>query len=402
MNIQRILKLSIFLMIFSVSLAAQGKHHHPGASQLSDEIKTALQLTPEQTTQLDQLQLATREKMTELHENKDLSREQMKLNREAIQAEAKVGLSEVLTSDQLKQLRELKQNERQQRKEACANVDKKGLREEIKAYKEQNILPVMKAQRAKLESNLSADEKNSLAEIRTQIREDKRAKKSERQAVRSEEGREQEAKPRGERGGKRHARPGRGHGDRLMGWLKHNEDAYNTVMAIADRHQIEIDELLAEVAPQKEQWRADQKAIKDRYAVEGCTRPEKGEGHRGGANDEERMTKKAESESLRFLLMPLEDKQERRDYAMAPSLSVYPNPATNSTLVTLELEQAARLTLVLTNEKGYSVKTIPAEQYEVGKNSIEIDLNDVPNGTYTLVVKGRGVKPSTAKVVVMK
>ena len=404
MNVQRFLMAILFMAFLSSSLLAQGHFCHPHSLTLTDELKTSLNISSEQSEQLDKIQIDMQNQMGALHQNPDITHGELQQQRRLLIEQNRSAVKGVLTINQGQQLRQYMQEKKHSHREAWASVDKKAMHKEMAQYHHNNIKPVIQQQREKLESNLTQTEKNNIANIKTQVQEVKVSKKNQHEARR---GKAHDRPHPQHKEGQRHPsqKPGPPrfchHDNGLMNWLHQNQDAYATLQAIIDNHQVQIDQMLEEVASQRTEWKTAREAIFDNYAPNGESfrhQPQNG-------NEELHAIHKARREAaviMRFLLHPMPKEEKPLIAENDLKLSVYPNPVTNRTTVMFELKEAAQLSLLLTNEKGYTVKTFPVEQYKAGQNKIDVDLSDVPNGTYTLILKGLLRTPSSVKLIVVR
>jgi hypothetical protein len=78
----------------------------------------------------------------------------------------------------------------------------------------------------------------------------------------------------------------------------------------------------------------------------------------------------------------------------------YPNPATGITRVELEIPEVVnQLNLTVTGMNGKVVKRLSFSNLNAGKESIEINVNDLPNGQYFYTVEADGFKASKKMMV---
>lgn len=269
MNLKHFLTASLFMAFLGSSLLAQGRFCHPHALEFTDEIKTMLNISPEQAEQLDEIQKNTRNQMVDLHQNPDFTHQELQKQRKLIIGQKRSSLKEILTIKQGQQLHQYKKEQARNHREAWAKVDRKAMHKEINQYSQDNIKPIMQVQRQKLGSNLTAVEISSLANIKNQIqavRKEANAKKTskntERRPVKSDPQHRKEQSPSRKQG---HPSPCH-NGNTLMNWLHLNQDAYATLQAIIDNHQVQIDELFKETTSKREQWKIARKTIFEKYA----------------------------------------------------------------------------------------------------------------------------------------
>jgi hypothetical protein len=394
----------ILLLLVAVTsvghLLAQHGHRMP-AMELTEEVKTELGLTSEQATSLDQLNQETKAAMTALHERTDLDQEGKRAAAREIHQATKDRVAEILTAEQLTNLKELRAAEKAERRKLMEAVDHKALRAELREYKKTEIAPVMRAQRLKLEETLSQEDQASLAEIRATLRKAKAAAKAEHREHKAQQNEEGKA-----RGG-HHAMRGdhRPHHGQKPPRLEESHPAeFAALAAMVDKYDADITRLLEEVKPQQEEWRAAQKAIKERYIPADLQREHPPRQHQP---DGERAERAELAHKIHFLLK-VASQEEEEDRVDAPIVerivaNTYPNPTTNTTILTFELPEATTLRIDLRDENGNLVRNITREQFNAGQNKVTVDLGDVQNGTYYLTLNSRTLKtPQSVKLIVLK
>lgn len=80
-------------------------------------------------------------------------------------------------------------------------------------------------------------------------------------------------------------------------------------------------------------------------------------------------------------------------------LSIFPNPATTSTQIRLTTQEAAALLVTLYSLKGDVVLQRSTGLLSIGYNEVNLDLSDVPNGTYLLTLSSQERVNSSVLVV---
>ncbi len=258
LNLTAILAL---LLLFSSAVSAQRGQRQAspkaGPFQAIEELSEELKLTPEQEQAIAELKAAYRAEFKG-------QRQQAKADRGARRAEIKAlhealldDLGAVLTPEQTQVLEAHREAKREEMREA-----RKRLREDMKAYHEKEVEPVLLQQRIKLEDKISDADKAKIAELRAEIRQQKKAYRGQR--------------PRHLEGGAKADHPNR-----------------EAVQALVEKYDAEITALFAEIETEREQWKADQKAILKEH------RPDGGKSRKRRQGPEARPAR----EKARFLLM---------------------------------------------------------------------------------------------------
>ena len=398
-----ILLLIVSLLATTTVLAQRHRPHphHPQMMELTEELKAELALTPEQITAIENLQAETKAAADALRQQEGLERDARREAMREIHHNAKASLTEILSTEQMAQLRNKREEHRQQQRELMKSVDRKAMRAELKEYRELNVKPVMEAQRAKLEESLSEADKESLAEYRLVLAEAKEEARAERQQAREQRKSERANQKEGQEH-RPHRRHKRQH-DRQGLHEKHPE-VFSDLEAMVERYDTEITTLLEEIADKHEQWKADQRAITERYMPEELMAQyeERRAKHEPNA---ERQTRREMKHKIHFLLqdpMPKAEVETTTEVA-AIGAAAYPNPATNVTTLSFELPKDAVIRIDLRDEQGSLVKNITRANYVEGENQVEIDLGDLTNGTYYLTLNSRAFKaPQSVKILVVK
>jgi hypothetical protein len=315
-NVLSMIKESIFIILlccFTGTWAmAQNGHHRGGhpkgpKPEMTEEMKTALNLTDEQRTQLDALQAENEEAIQALKHDQENVRSAMRELHETNKAK----LESILTEDQLTALPSLRQAEYSRQHPTLNEADRQALREEMKRYHTENIEPVMLAQRQKLENVLSAADRDQLATIRTQLAAAKEERKAAREAT---EGNDTDTEQR--LGNRRPPANGKraGHHPRGSRIAKQFPEQHEALVGMASKYEEQISSLLAELEPQRAQWKAGQEAIRAKYlpaeAGEGKRRPQ-ASGEEGTEKAGKReMGAKSDSYRIHFLLLDGNVKQD--------------------------------------------------------------------------------------------
>ncbi|MEM6342486.1 MAG: T9SS type A sorting domain-containing protein [Bacteroidota bacterium] len=242
------------------------------------------------------------------------------------------------------------------------------MRQAMKAYAEENVLPVMQAQREKLDASLSLQEKQTVAEIRAELQALKEKGKNMRQALRQSE-----------------AKPTEAQREEMYAHRKEMRLLMNQAWEIADNHEADIRSLLAEIKPQAETWKQQMRAIAEQYRPEDAPeRPDRLEGtegrHGGKAQRAGRTGMMMELRNpVHFLLW---DGTAKALQAREEKLEVFPNPTRNVNEVRLRLEAAGKVQIKLLDKDGNYLKTVVDEQLSAGSHTQRIDLQGLEPGLY--------------------
>jgi len=206
------------LFLTAGAVWAQPQSHHRGGNgspfKAIEELKEELQLTPEQEKAIEELKQETRAAQKE-------ARKVERTRKQSMRQSLKSELDAILTAEQTALL---------EAHHEAKKAEAKAMRDEMRNYHKQNVAPVLLEQRKKLEAKISDADKATLARIR-----------SERKA----------------------SRPQKDGGQKADSRLHKDE-----LSALVQKYDEEINTLMEEIEPKREQWEKDIKAIAEANAPE--------------------------------------------------------------------------------------------------------------------------------------
>lgn len=279
---QKIMMLAglLLALLTTVSTQAQDRGRgHRNSGGLSDEMMKELGLSDEQKKEIALIKNAYKSKTKAIRQANKGDREKQRTAMKVLRRDRRLDIEKVLTEEQLSLLNEKKANKREARREKWADVDKEALRTELKTYREKNMEPTLRAQRAKLEPQISEADRATLRELRLTMAERKAAVQAEmkkRKATGEKRSREDRAARRTQR---------------------QNDPNRKALKALVDKYEESIEKLIVEIESQRSQWRADQRAIVEKYIPDG----EAGKGQKRGKKDREEIGQRIGKAA--FLLM---------------------------------------------------------------------------------------------------
>ncbi len=240
------------------------------------------------------------------------------------------------------------------------------LRHDIKAYVEANVLPVLRQQRQKLETQLAPADQAQIVAYRAQLQ----ALKTQSQALRQSL-RPADAAP-GTRPTLTDAQRQQVHALRLQG-----KQIMLSVAQLALKYDANIQKLAADIQPQKARWATDLKAIvaKDATPTQQArlARWQGFAARRGGLG---KLFKPAA-----FLL--LDPSGPAENATPLGGTSLYPNPAAATTQLQYDVKKAGNVSVELLDGTGSTLRTlIPETRQEKGTYTQSLNLSDLPKGTY--------------------
>ena len=239
-------------------------------------------------------------------------------------------------------------------------------RREVAAYYQANVLPVVRQQRQKLEAQLSAPDRAQLATYRSQLKDVKTRGKALRQSLH----------PAGTPAG---TRPELTDAQRqqMQQLRTETRDIMQRVAQLAKQYEANIAQLAREVEPQKEKWAADMKAIVSKNATSEQQENTSHHGHRMHGDGQLRPYFRP----VAFLLM--EPGEAATTASSLGGTSFYPNPAGATSQLAFDVKKAGTVSVDLLDKNGSKLRTlVPAFQAEPGARTQQLDLHDLPAGTY--------------------
>jgi len=370
----------------------RGERGHGGMKHLIE----TLNLSDTQKAQAKELRETYRTKMEALDE-KDSDRYTKREQMHQLREEQEAAFKKILTAEQVAAL-DAKKAEKKAKREAYRNkmksVDKSAMKDEMKAYKDENIKPVLLEQRKKLEPQISATDQAEIAELRVAMK----AAKAEIKAVKG--------KYKGTRGeGKRGGDEGR----KAVHSIKDKyAEKYEAAKALADKYDTQITTLLGEVKDEKGQWEGDMKGIKDKYFGdikeelgrdrhkgkngEKAERKEKrdheGKGQKGSRHEGKRGHHRGKNDKVAFLLMDVNkaEKKAERKSRRAQGIKVFPNPSATNNTLQYTVNQSGNVKIELHDRSGNIIRTITNAYKTAGDYTETVDLNGLKNIVYFYVI----------------
>ncbi|SHJ74367.1 Por secretion system C-terminal sorting domain-containing protein [Hymenobacter daecheongensis DSM 21074] len=244
-------------------------------------------------------------------------------------------------------------------------------RQQLQAYYQLNVLPVLRQQRQKLEAQLSTDDQSQLATYRAQLHAVRQRGHALRQSLRSASpGTPRPALTEAQR--QQHQQL-RAESRRIM----------LNVAQLAQKHEAAIAQLLQEIRPQQDKWTADIQAIAAKSTPAGqpenAARPARMH-HHGGLGGYMRPA--------RFLL--LNPAAGSAAEPVSAGSTVFPNPAAATSQLSYVVKKAGPVTVEVLDGRGTVLRTLVAgETREKGPHTVSANVSELPAGTYFYKVTTR-------------
>jgi|GEM_PF-6004500 len=269
-------------------------------------------------------------------------------------------------------------------------------KEEIKAYFNANIKPVLTAYRTNLDNELSATEKQQIVEVRDALKALKDSKKEMGKALREKRKNDEEITPEEEA--------------EIRSTMREMRKLTQSIWDIADAHSAFFDDMFEATSTQRKEWRED---IHDIVKTHRETMREEfrkgdgnlGEGHLGKGQDFRKgrrgrghegfgrhgrhrgnpmMALAGPHAEVMFLLWdpsnPFFDEEERA--AFEQNAVTYPNPTANGSSLQYKVNQSGPVKIVMLNAKGEVEATLLEKPLEAGEYTLENDVSGLQSGVY--------------------
>lgn len=248
-------------------------------------------------------------------------------------------------------------------------------RQEIRSYVLENVIPVLKSQRLKLDSEISNSDKATIEELRNRLQASKpqlqQARKDFREALM------QGKKPTEEL--------------TQMNALReaHRADI-EEVRSLADKYRSQIEGLKAEIEGDRQQWREDIRAIAKEH-FEGSDVPiGRFHRHRFRHRPHPRFFSRHLMSPVGFLLL-----DPNKDYSVGGldiegtergleerRFNVFPNPTVQTNTIEFEVQKAGNVRIDLLSRNGAFIRTILDGYKLEGTHQVKVDISNLSDKMY--------------------
>jgi len=328
---------------------------------ITQMLSEKLSLTDEQQAAIKNINSSFSEKMKAQGLDRDF--EKMK----ALHEEHHAAIEKVLTTEQKEKFAALKSERHGEMgphgKHARGNSEnRQAMFDEMRTYREENIRPVMQEQRAALDPKIPAADQKAIASLREKIN-----------AAKKDMATMHEGKPEGSGFHKGH------HG--IMRTVMADEATRQQAEKLVETYGADIESIFTEIAPQREQWRNDLKAIHEKYRKDEAKNPHNGwrEGKEPAA---EKIASRDFHKKLRFLLMPAEATTAAPQPQDERNINVFPNPAGTIQHIGFEVLAAGKVQVDIVDSQGNIVKSVFKGELPKGLNKLEVNTSGLPAKMY--------------------
>jgi len=297
-----------------------------------ERISEALSLDDQQKEHFEILFTEFRTEAEEVRDDENLDRSQKQEKMELLREEHQNNLKQILNEEQIA----LMEEHIAERGTRGPGSKEKGMRQNRPNDK---TIAALKEKRIEFDSNLSDDEKATIEDVRAQLDE-----------FRSECDNSSKENKRDRSQKKQH--------------FEEVREITAPVMEIAEEHNDEIADLLADVRTEKPEY-ADNE------------RQRKGKGKRS-AKGEKSMDHKM-MKSTRFLLMDVSDTETTGSIENMEGFNIYPNPAADDINIEFTTNSEEVITIELVNKYGNTLEQIDDTFRAEGTHNINYDVSNLPS-----------------------
>ena len=380
-------KIIISSLIVIMVLSVQQIWAQRSPSGKIDHLKTELDLNDDQVSQLGKMFESKHDEMKALRSTDDKTHEEKKEAMQSFRQAIEKEIEGILNEDQILKFQEMKKGregkhgmEGKQMGHHQKLKDGKGeeLHKQIKAYKEENIKPVMLEQRAKLEPKISEEDKQVIAEFRLEFVK----MKAERQA------RFEEMKESGDAADfKKMHKERKGLVD---------DDKRDKMKSLVEKYKDDIEPLFAEVADQQEKWKNDIKAIAKSTLEINDEEMKHGKRKMRHMHGDHKEMKKM----VHFLLLdPSEKTNTPSSQSLIKEVTAYPNPASSVTTIDYDVLEDGNVLIELRDNKGKLLKTVKNTFHEKGNHRVTILLDSYQSDLFYVLIQDKNGLATTKNIV---
>ena len=385
----KVMAMAILLLGVNLLFAQQDppphmRGHEPPPFRLIDRIGSIVELTDTQQEDLNTIKDDFKAQFEDLKnqefENREGHREAMKGLLESLKEE----INNVLTPEQQSQLENHRSERQNQMKELFESIDHKALREEIKAYNDANVKPVLIEQRLKLDELISEEDQVLLASLRTKMAPEKKERLDKFNGPKSKKNKPE--------------------------LTEEQMENRAQLKGLMEQYKEDIKSLMEEIKEDRAIWDTDIKAIRSKYIPEEMIKEEGERPQRGAGKGKNRMKRVHFHHMAGFLLMDPNAKEELEvDFMNEPekeigamSLKLYPNPSNSFNRLEYDLQISGNTRIELRRENG-SVERVLMDNYQdAGQQMLDVEVSNLESGIYYITIIDSNGMTYTEKMIVNK
>jgi len=320
-------------------------------------------------------------------------------------------------------------------------AQKAELREALRSYNEENVIPILQEKHAQFDEQLSTEDLNLITQLRAEAkvnRQDRRAKMKEMKALR-EQGKSREEIREMMKAHHQESKAERGNfKEDLKGFMQRNRELIKSSLKDLQPNYSEWTQaqkkIIYENWPEQTEGTAPKmKGPNARLGLFGLApKPPRDKKHRrhmerenddisGSLDENKGRGKKRKKGMIKMLaksfvlwdgsMPPVPQTQKKEDIKSIPNVELgklnrarleqnFPNPAGEITTIPFILASPINtLTLTITQLDGKIVQTNAFEGFDKGAQQLDIDVSNLPEGQYIYTLTGEGLNASKQMTV---
>lgn len=361
------------MLLSTVTITFGQRGHYGKQGQDLSQLKSDLNLSEEQFTNLEKLQLDSRAEMKALKENTTLSQEEKKAKMMELRSNQKAAHDAILTEEQKTKLKTLRAEKQKLHKAEMAEM-----KETHKAKKAE-----LKTLRAEFDSKISTVDKEKIENLRVVFQ---NAKKEMHSNFKGQKGQKGQRPSKEEMKAKRDEM--KAHKEKFRA---DHESELAELKSLNEKYGDEIKSFLEEKGfnPDHDKLNKNKGNKTEKTSKTG--------GRKGNGN---RNLKHGDNVHG-FLLMDFTNDSNTDTKISDAAVKIFPNPSNGLTNVTYEVRSKGNVTVQIKDESGKVIKTLVNETAEKGNYNLEVNTIELRNNNYFIVVTdAQGI--TSKKLVVIK
>lgn len=358
--------------------------HEEMAAKHIERMATFLDLTDEQVTQMKAMSSEMIENMKAIKMNDELDRDAKHAAMEELFENKKERMATILTPEQMAKVEEMhgKKGHHGMRgmhrmhhshhgmHGEMGDEKHKAVREEVHAYMQENMFPVVKEKRKAFDEKLSAEDRETIAELRGKM-EEHHGKMGMRRMKHGH-----------------HGHPGCEKGDKDEAACKaKKEDAegmHDTMKGLIEKYDADLTKVMEELEPQHEQWMNDIHAIMKKHMGEDADHHPMKEHKKHGKH------MKMMHQAMFLMMDPdAEEVPWIEESVEEATATIFPNPVDEVTNIGFKIQNGGTVKIEILDRDANVIKTLTEQNYEAGEHTLEANLSTLDHGLYFVRVSSK-------------
>ena len=244
------------------------------------------------------------------------------------------------------------------------------MHQEMTAYTQQNITPVMQQQRLKLENQLSSADKTKIRELRNRLTGARKLGAAFPKEMRSHR------QQLGTEGPTEEQRVQLQNHRAVMASIQ------TEARTLTQKYEKNIRVLYKEVAEPAETWQQGLKLITEKYKVPNQNESAPTRQQRFGRRFPQHRLLNEYFRPVQFLLWEVKNEIATEDLTQLSGNRLFPNPVTTSATLSYSVKQDGLVTVDLLDEHGKLIRSLVNKSQAPGNYSLDLNLSNLKKGFY--------------------